>query len=215
MSTDELDALIVRNLDDLDAAAKRLELDIEKRVGKVIDQIAETWARKQGWEGKFDFDLTTLWVAPAEWRSIEGKAEADAFLGFFELWTGFADDFDTNHENDYFWLTRLCGAGRGKIGFRWSYGRSLGATKPRWKRFLQEHREHLNQVRKTAFAYEEGSGLFFMPIRVEVEALAAAIIDNTIDEALKPFCIGLDRLLTAKPGFDALRQSAKEVLPGG
>jgi len=206
MSTDELDALIVRNLSDLDAAAKRLDQDIESRIGKVIDRIAEAWAREQGWEGKFDFEPTTLWVAPTEWRSTEGKAAAEAFLGFFELWTGFGDNFDTKAENDYFWLTRLCGAGRGKIGFRWAYGQSLGAAKPRWKKFVQPYVE---RIRKTAFTYEEGSGLFFMPIRIEVEALAAAIVDDTIEEALQPFCKALNLLLTAKPEFDALLQSAK------
>jgi hypothetical protein len=207
MSTDELDALIIRNLCDLDAAAKRLEFDIEGRIGKVIDQIAEAWSQKQGWEGKFDFDLNTnLWVAPAEWKSAEGKADADAMLGFFALWTGFGDDFDFEVENDYFWLTRLCGAGRGKIGFRWTYGKSLGATRPKWKRFVQPYVE---RIRKTAFTYEEGSGLFFMPIRIEVEALAASIVDDTIEVALQPFSAALNRLLAAKPEFDALLQGAK------
>jgi hypothetical protein len=71
MSKDELDALIIRNLGDLDLAVHRLESEIGDRVGKKIDAIAEAWHSEHGWEGKFSWnDEDDLWLAPPIGRRL-------------------------------------------------------------------------------------------------------------------------------------------------
>jgi hypothetical protein len=83
---------------------------------------------------------------------------------------------------------------------------ALGATKPAWKKFLQPHVERLHG---TGFDYEEGDGSFFFPVRIETEALAQAVVDDTLELALAPLRLALDQLLKAKPQFDAVLRDAK------
>jgi hypothetical protein len=212
MSTEKLDALIVRNLRDLDVATKRLWCDIQSRIGKTIDGIAESWAEKHKWKGKFEWD-SELWLAPPEWKSPDSGDE-DSWLGYFELDAGFGDDFDFDAENglDVYWLTRLCGAGHGMMCFRWVYGDGLGAKKPKWKKFVNDAAGNwVERVRKVGFTYDEGSGLFFIPVRAEAETLATAIEEDAIESALElPFQQALDKLLAAKPEFDAMLERAKK-----
>jgi hypothetical protein len=92
------------------------------------------------------------------------------------------------------------------ICFRWHYGAELGATKPKWKKFVQAY---VQRIGKAGFTYEE-SGLFFRPVRVETEKLAVAVEEDTVDAVLEPVRKALDQLLVAKPEFDAMLKSAKK-----
>jgi hypothetical protein len=210
MSTEKLDALIVRNLSDLDAAARRLRYDIQARVGKAIDEIAEAWTKKHSWDGVFGFDKDTLKVAPRQWKVSNNQGDEE-WLGWFELEAGLGDDWDSDDATDsldFFWLTRLCGAGRGIVGFRWHCGtEALGTTRPKWKKFIQGQIQRINK--KTDFSYED-TGNFFRPIQVETEKLAAAVEGDAIDMALQPIRDALDRLLIAEAEFDAILKSAKK-----
>jgi hypothetical protein len=209
MSTEKLDSLIVRNLSDLDAAAMRLQYDIQARIGKEIDVMAESWAEEHSWEGKFNFDKDELRIAPREWKLPDAKSD-DPWLGWFSLQPSLGDDWDSEDSKeflDYFWLTRLCGAGRGMIGFRWHYGVGVGAPKLKWKKFAQAH---VQRIGKAGFTYEE-SGLFFKPVRVETEKVAAAVGEEiAVEVALAPVREALGQLLVAKPEFDAMLKSAKK-----
>jgi hypothetical protein len=212
MSTEKLDALIVRNLRDLDVATKRLWCDIESRMSKAIDEITENWAREHEWEGEFEWNKPEydVWLAPPTWKA---SASTDEWLGSFYFYAGFGDDFDFEEDNnlDVYWLTRLCHAGRGILCFRWTYDDGLGATKTKWKRFVNDAAgDWVNRIRKVGFTYDEGTGLFFMPVRVEAETLAAAIEEDAVEGALKPsFQQALDKLLAAQPEFNAMLEGAK------
>jgi hypothetical protein len=53
--------------------------------------------------------------------------------------------------------------------------------------------------------------MFFTPVRVEAETLAAAIEEDAVESALEPpFQQALDKLLAAKPEFDAMLEAAKK-----
>jgi hypothetical protein len=54
MESPELDRLIVDHLVDIDAAAMRLTM-VEREVFRALDVMAEEWAKKNGWEGGFDY----------------------------------------------------------------------------------------------------------------------------------------------------------------
>lgn len=208
MSTDEMDALIIKNLGDLDFAAQRLQYHIQTRVGKEIDDIVDEWVEKHGWEGEFEYRHDKdIRLAPKDWKSPSGtEAEAVGF-GHFELNAGAGDDWD-QQQNDYFWLTRLCKARGGMIGFRWCRDEGIDATKRKWKDFAQQWAD---RIRKMGFIIEE-SGLFFIPVQIDATVLAGAMIgDTSFEVALRPLSDALDRLLTAKPEFDAMLKSAKKT----
>jgi len=62
---EDLDALVVNNLDKLEVATHRLFHEIEPRIRKLINEIAEGWAKKNNWLGEFDWWFKELWIAPA------------------------------------------------------------------------------------------------------------------------------------------------------
>jgi hypothetical protein len=164
MSTEKLDALIVRNLRDLDVATKRLYFDLDPRISKGIDHFIESWVNKHNWEGEFEWgahEYNNLWFAPPSWKSAASTDE-DPWFGYFYLSTGFGDDFADDKALDIFLLTRLCSVGVGIICIRWTYGDSLGAKKSKWKRFVNDAAGNwIERVRKMGFTYDEGSGFRF------------------------------------------------------
>ncbi len=127
----DLDALIVRNLGDVDAACSHLTHKIQPRVKKAIDDFVENWARKYKWEGEFDFNGPDyLWIAPPNWQT-----EDEEWLGCFYLWVGPNDTWDDQPGEDCFWLTRLCQKGDGVLGFLWEYEEGIPTTRAKWKKF--------------------------------------------------------------------------------
>jgi len=205
-TSDELDALIIRNLRDLEGASHRLVHKIEPRVAKAIDGIVKNWASREGWKGEFDFSSDGLWLAPQNWS---GKAAApNGYLARYYLDYGSGDDGKGEPAEDYFWLTRLCCVGKGKMGFRWYFGNEL-TTKPKWKKIIQEDaNKRVESIGRKGFEPED-SGYFFTQIKVDAEQIALGAIDNSFDKALQPVRAALDRLLEAKPMFDELMQAAE------
>jgi predicted RNase H-like HicB family nuclease len=208
-----MDALIVRHLSDIDTAAKRLSYSLEAQVGKAIDGIVEAWAEKNGWNGTFEWDQNELSVVPPEWKYRENGADEDSRSAWFYLYAGQGDDFDSTNDLDYFWLTRLCGSGRGELGFWWEYEKGSIAPKGRkWKQFV---RPYIERARETGFTYDEESGLFFIPVRVEPEFLAQAIENESIEDALQPIEMALEACIAAKPVFDEILDAARAQFKGG
>ncbi len=202
MSTDDLDALIVRNLRDLDAACKRLEFEIQPRIAKTMNTIVSSWAEQNNWMGRYDWwGEGELWIAPRDWKPKEAPA--------FYLDLGPGDDEGETPQYDYFWLTRLCGSsGNGLICLRWYDFQNLNAKKLEWKKFIKSY---VTKIQQTGFSYEDQTALFASaPIIIDAEELAKSIVDDTLDQALKPFQKALDNLMAAKPAFDEMIRAARK-----
>ncbi|MBH0619287.1 hypothetical protein I3A86_24605, partial [Salmonella enterica] len=110
---------------------------------------------------------------------------------------------DGEPNGDWYYLTRLCGAGVGQIGFRFSQ-EILKASK--YKRMVKDVARF---AQATAFTAEE-KGSFYMPIKLDAALLAAAIRDESIDDALGPVRQALDNVTAAKPAFDAIIKKLKD-----
>ncbi|MBD2745798.1 hypothetical protein IC232_03715 [Microvirga sp. BT688] len=207
MSSNQMDALIVRHLSDIDAAARRLSYELEAKVGKAIDVLIEEWAEKSGWEGSFSWDQVDLYFYPKEWEYTEEGSDEPSQYGYFYLYSGPGDNFDDNAQVDYFWLTRLCGAGRGELAFWWEYEKGTVAPKgKKWKQFVNPYIERLKAA---GFNYHEDDGIFYRPVRVDAESLAKAVENESIEDALKPIEAALEACLAAQPIFDEILTAAK------
>ena len=200
---EELDALVIRNLDNLDAAAHRLFHEIEPRVRKVINEITEKWAKANNWSGEFDWWEKELWIAPTNWQTDDG------WLGRFFLDGGPEEEFKDLPEEDVFWLTRLCQKGRGVLGFRWHHSDGLGATNSKWKRFIRNQAACVGAIGKKGFVPED-SGLFFTEIKVDASKLADAVQEGNFESALQPLQAALDKLGATKSQFDTLLKRAEK-----
>lgn len=208
MSTTQLDTLIVKHLSDLSLAVKRLDFEIQPRVAKAINALAAKWAKKCGWAGLFEWgeNNETLWFAPDEWRVVGG--EEDAFYCWFQLDYGQQDDGLHDGDKDYGWLVRLVGGGNGRLGFRCVVDTSLFGGKPNWKKFVVPF---LKDIQAAGFSFEERSGNFFLPIRIDHAALIEGFSADDIEPALSPLSEALMRIQKNRAPFDNLMEAAREA----
>ena len=194
MAASELDSLIVRNLGDIDKTAQRLEI-VQERVFGALDGMAKGWALDAQWDGVFDLYRTELWVAAFEWRS---DAERDAWYAWFNFEQGVGDTAKQARGEDYFWLTRLCGAGQGCCGFR-LHQQDL-VSKPEWKKLV---RVEAVQFQKLGFIIDE-KGSPFMEVVIDAKILAAGLEEDDLENASAPFTAALKRLEAAKTLVNSL-----------
>lgn len=200
MSVAELDSLIVKNLADLEGAARRLT-QIEDLVFKEMDVAGSDWIRNKGWDGEFDLNSGNCWLAPSDWKgAAEGKQKgpgAGKYDAYFEFDTGAGDTGIGKPPEDQFYLTRLCQVGSGTYGFRFWQNLLRPAAR---KRLM---REHATIAEGTAFTLDEDTN-FFMPFRIDCDELAKALREGALENALVPFSEALDRLGNARPEFDKI-----------
>lgn len=195
MSEPALNALIVSNIKDLDAAAYHLEITLQAEVAAALDAVADRVRGEAGWDGASDWFDDAITIAPKTWR-LEGEAEG-GHKAQFEL----DHDDDALGARDYFWLTKLVGHGHARLGFRWSRS---NVTKARWKKALAQKSEFIEEARKRGFTYFEKDGSFFLPVVIDVHQLAAAFAEETPEQALAPFENAVRALIEAEPFFDRL-----------
>ena len=148
MPTADLDALIVKNLLELERAADRMLNYIQIAVAKRIDEACEDFVTSEtGWTGKFDSEGNKLWFARNSWRVEGSDLSSDKFYAWYEWNSSDAGMLNDEWINE-FWLTQLCGLGAGPIGLRWCVDPgSINMNKTGWKRYLciawlRAHRAH-------------------------------------------------------------------------
>lgn len=203
MPDPELDALIVKNIGDLDAAARYLGEDLKPRLGAAMDEVFQTFWRKSDWEGSANWDEDETWIAARDWRDPEGS-KGNEFKCKVWLW-GVAGQ---GGGEDHFWLTYLLGAGVQSLGLQWN--RTNLRNKRAWRRTVSLQRDIVARLRAHGFEYEEALGTFLLPVRIDRDELATALQDESPEQALGPLEQALRQLLEAKDDFDALLASAIE-----
>jgi hypothetical protein len=207
MSTEDIEALIVRNILDVERAYDILWNDITPKVGKEIDNIIENWAHENDWwYSEEEFDEHVPAIAPNAWRSSNSDDGEDKFVASF-----YADSNDVgNDDPSWSWLTQLCGQGSAPYGFRWVCDFvELGTKKKEWKAFLSKNNATA-ALKGLGFEYQDKSGTFFLPFIIDKEALAVAIKDNNIEDALEPVRAALKIIIESWVVFDGFIREFKK-----
>ena len=198
MSQSDLDALLVANIGDLNAAASHVEHVLQVEVAAAIDDLAKKLRSNLGWEGEEDWSGDwSIWAAPKEWLDTGIGPKDDDYNSQFS----FEVDDQKNEASDQFWLAQLVGCGQAQLGFRWSRN---NLSPKRWGKALGQKTDLIAKVRGLGFSYRESDGSFFLPIRVDRTELAKAVSEESAVQALQPLRDAYDRLAEAKPVFDEL-----------
>lgn len=212
MAKPDLDALIISNLADLDVVVQRLYFEIQPNIGEKIDEMFEHFKDRENWKGKGNFDddwrmeRDLPWLAPPNWRMSDGDDDDYSFYFFLE--PGQKDRRGKSLGEDTFWLTRLLGLGTGTLGLRWQQEEY---HKNKWKSFMMTQAKLIIDIRERGFTYEEGEGLFFLPIKLEISNLIAAVLEDDLDPAMSPLQSALDCLQNSRPLFDALIKNSESI----
>jgi hypothetical protein len=206
MTKTDAGALIIRNLGVFEEASKLLSHEIERDIFAEIDRLVKDWASDHDWCGKFDWWKDQLSLAPREWVISEKDYEVQAH---FEFWMRHSDDEGETDKSDYWYLTRLCGAGINDLGFKWyeipAYLGTQG-NRIRWKAFV---RTRALPFEKLGFQFEEERGRFYMPVRLDQGRLAQAYEKGGIEDALTPVRDALDKLQRSVGAFTGLIKDAR------
>ncbi|AKI02675.1 hypothetical protein IMCC20628_03995 [Hoeflea sp. IMCC20628] len=198
-STEQLDKMLIEHLADLDDGARRLDI-LQDKIAEAIDDLVKEWTTAKGWKTgdetwKDDWGAT---VALPRWYT-----EEENWLAWFALDFASGDDGESGEEKDYFWLTRLCGEGRGKMGFRFvqtEFGRAP------WKKFLKEIADRFAD---TQFILDDVPS-FFLPLKVDKDLLAKGAAEEDFTEALQPITEALDYICKVSPRFEQIRREMQE-----
>ena len=157
------------------------------------ERASEAFARG-GWFGVAEHDTGDIWMAPQSWHTDGG--EEDAFECWFHL-----DLSDSVWNDVQFWLSCLVGVGPKRMGVRWS--KKVGNRRT-WRSHLADQGDHVSRLRSRGFEFQEPLGSFFLPFRIDSEALAGAMANGSPESALDPFDDALRRCIGAQAEFDAL-----------
>ena len=202
MSATDIDILLIKHLADIDDGAKRMKV-LEAKIASEMDAICNQWAKSKRWVNWSSWNDDELSVTPRKWVNGDPNDE-DNWNAGFSLDYGYNDTGKGVGEEDCFWLTRLCGAGRGKIGFRfWQ----KVVPKSGWKPVARKHAPKLS---KSHFILDEGTNFFF-PVRVDSAALGEAVADGRIEEGLQTFEAALDHLVACHRMFDSIMRAGEKA----
>ena len=191
----KLNAMIVRNIDDIDAAYSRATNEIETALTREVAAIFSEAAKSESWEGSDDdASLDELWLAPAEWWS-EGQDDEDEEYDLF-LTLGY------DGKADLTWLATFLGSGDLRLGI---FLDSNALTESRWRKLVRSLDPGLiNKLAAAGFSVDASKGFIALYVKIDKEALAKGFEDGDIAESLGPIADALAQAVKARPVLDEL-----------
>lgn len=191
----ELNALIVDNLADLEAATRQIEEVIEPMVkAELLRLAAEFLEAHPDWGGDAD-DAGALWLAPEVWRDADG-GEGE-YLCYYELRAVQGRD-----AADRFWLSALTDTGSGRVGLHVVSDR-IGDV-PLGRLFAADA-ELVQRLQAHVFIYDVARGrALYLPLTLDRDQLAADLRVDSLNAAFEPVRHALDAAATAAPLLEPL-----------
>ena len=188
-----LDELLVDNLQDLDAAATRIDELLDLVTGELCTHL-EAWADRVGWRVNPDWD--DPWACPPEWMDAD-----DSHLAWFGMdWTPSDRAVGATGET-YFDLSRLLGVSGS--GLSLIFDQRISGARKKGQLAAQE----AEALKLHGFS-PSNKAQFHLPCTLDPKAVTAALKVNDWTEAFEPVQQALDRALAAKPAFDRLIKNA-------
>lgn len=201
--TNTLNATIVRNIDDIEAAYARATDEIEKALAKVVFDIFETEAKAISWRSGDEPNLDSTWAAPVEWRALNenpSNDEYDLYLMFF--YTG---------GSDRIWLSTLLGAADMRAGV-FVFNDTLSHAA--WKKVLRSSNAEsiLAALSGAGFTIDIASGYIAIYVQIDRDLLAQGFEDGDISDAFRPLERALKSAIDCRGALDQLLALVREAV---
>ncbi|SDA35735.1 hypothetical protein [Sphingomonas sp. NFR15] len=198
--------VIVRHIDELEAALRFAHNTMQPMLAKAIAAVIEDKRRDLAWAGEEPANLDeTIWLAPEEWR-IPGKPDDDDFYLSFSLDTTPCID---GHEPET-WVGTLCGFAGATVRFSAS---TDGVGQREWKALLRSQGALLDELVDRGFLCDPRTGDIALTIPIDRALLALGFEEETLEAALAPLAAGIDRIVASRSVFDRLVQVIKGKMP--
>lgn len=197
MSDPAIGAVIVRHIDELEAALRYAHNSMRPMLAKAMAAVMEDKRLALTWAGEVvpDFE-ETLWLAPEEWR-IAGNPEDEEFYLSFSLDT--SPSIDGSEPET--WVGIM--AGFAGAGVKFAFGTdALGQRE--WKALLKAQGMLLLELVDKGFRCDPKTGDVELTIPITREELAKGFEENTLEAAFSPVGQAIDRIDAARPILDRL-----------
>ncbi|MCB1659325.1 MAG: hypothetical protein KDI39_13975 [Pseudomonadales bacterium] len=196
-------SVILANLAMFNEATILFENQIEPEFSKALDDVIKEWAGAKKWVGEFEEHIENgdTWIFPQEWYCKGVEEEECDSIAWFTL--GFL-----NGDGDAYDLADLCGVGEDEMGFifRIKYGEFGGKTA--WNKFMKSLPESIISSLLGLGFNDCGKGVFFIPIKLDVNLLVAAWENEDYVDLMRPVISVLDDIEKSVPIFNEVFRQA-------
>ncbi len=202
MADPTVGTVIVRHIDELEAALRYAHDNIQPMLEKALVAVLDEKRVAFGWAGETveDFD-ETQWLAPEEWRMSRDSGDNDFYLSFS---LGTAPCID-GHEPET-WVGIIAGFAGATIRFVFGTD-ALGQRE--WKSLLKLETALLEELVGKGFLCDPKSGNLALTIPIDRDALADGFEADDLETAFAPLGAALERIHVARPTFDRLVAAIK------
>ena len=196
MSVAEAGAVIIRNIDELEAAVRHVRANMEPSLGRALAAILDRKRKAMGWDGEIEGDLEgPAWFAPKEWKAPgDDQNNHDLFVEFNRKDCDDGDSTDT-------WVGAFCEFAGSCVQFALDTN-TQGVRS--WRAILRNETEIVDELRALGFRCDPRTGELTLRLVIERDLLAQAFTANEFDLALEPAALALDRIQMAREPLDRL-----------
>lgn len=177
--TPDLNALVTRNIGDIEAAYTHAE----ELGSSLLEAIADVLREELGdaWHVEVDVDNedVPLWFARRDWLGNDSRSDRDRYSFNFRMKAG------PGGEYDYTWLASLMNAGPEGASVVVYFWAATFNGKRRWIRLLEEEKGLVENLVEAGFKQDTDRWLY-LPFALDTELLAEGYEAGHITAALKP-----------------------------
>lgn len=202
----KLDALIVRNITDIEAAMNRASDHIDKKLHSAVQEIFEECSERYGLNIEDSSEFEGLWVASEDWRDLSDE-ESDLKY-YIDLWFTHLDDRGVSHES---WLSCFLNSNDNPIGI---FVDREGVPNKIWKNLWGNDQfiTVCGKLESKGFIVDKGRKLMWLKIIIDSEKLAQAFEDGgDLSEALGPISNAFEIAMSAKPELDEIVKIVRSI----
>lgn len=200
--TKTLDALVIRNIADIEAAMKHAIEVIGPRIWEEASRVMQATCVADTWIALADLDEEDVWFADRNWLMPgQRKPKADFWLGLDERTSG-------GNLGENSWLATFVSSGpNGATMAFWLNQRILlpGA----WKKLVKSSDALVAELRGFGFSFDDDDDRrLYVPVVLDREALAMAFETDDFDDVMKPVATAVANAMSAAPVLGRLRKAA-------
>jgi hypothetical protein len=192
MDTSSLDALIVANIGELEAAIARVKVGIDPKLNAEAWDTLKRALSHANYHFEDDNDPDDAWFAPGSW--LDDAGDSDPWFRLTardgsarETWLACYADPKSNSE---------------AIGIQWYCDKIYVRD---YKAILDAHVEQLDQIGQAGFV-RDGTRIYF-PISFDAVKISDGFREGDLTEALAPISSAAEALEMARPSFQSLRDA--------
>lgn len=195
--TASLDALLIRNVGDIEAAMTRIGEELDPRLWREIEARLEATAASCGWATHPTAAKDGYWHAPSAWMTVDDGDPDSPFYFMLSHQAGAAG------VEDYSDLAALVGAS--PHGNRIALSFEQDPLSPaKWKKLLRGDADALARLRDGGFVTDLEHGAIAFDITLDPDLLATAFSQNDFDQVLEPLDRALEAAAKLQPVFERL-----------